>query len=100
MTTAPPVSAAVVPGVVATVSGNDLLTRLDTLATGQARIEAALSNVPQQIADLRAHDERLAARLDVLERWRAFWTGATAVVVLLLTSGVVAALLTALHRGQ
>lgn len=84
--------------VVATVTGNDLLSRLDSHAGTLARIEQSVNAIPGELATLRDHDARTIERVAVLERWRAFWIGVTSVVTLLLTSGVVAALLAAVRR--
>jgi len=84
--------------VVATVTGNDLLARLDTYASTLAKIETKVDNIPGDIAALHMQVERHSVELDRLARWRAQWTGALTVLSLLLSSGVAAAIITAVRR--
>lgn len=70
--------------------------------TGQserlARIEVQVSMVPADLAALHTAQAALAVRVGALERWRGFWTGIAAVVSVLLTSGVVVALVESTRR--
>lgn len=84
--------------VVATVSGNDLLTQLASQASTLARIETRVDNLPAVIEAVRLQGERNTEAIGQLMQWRSFWVGATAVITLLLTSGVVGAILAATHR--
>lgn len=85
--------------VVAQVSGNDLLQRLDTHAASLARIEVKVDTIPAEIARLDASDRRHTEAIAELQRWRSLWVGVTSVVTVILGSGLVAALITALHHG-
>lgn len=67
--------------------------RLETATDKLAHIETKVDMIPQDIATLRGDQARLTERVRRLETWRSFWTGATAVVALLLSSGVAVALL-------
>lgn len=83
---------------VAMVSGADLLAQFNRQAETLARVETKVDGIPAELAVHRQQLEALTGRIARLEQWRAFATGAAAVVVLLLTSGVVAALIGVAHR--
>lgn len=84
--------------VVATVSGNDLLMQLTNQASTLARIETRVDNLPATIEAVRVQSERNTEAIGQLMQWRSFWIGVTTVVTLLLTSGVVAAIIAATRR--
>lgn len=83
------------PAVIATVSGNDLLARLDNVSTGLAKIEAKVDTIPAHIAALEQKAEANRAAIIELQRWRSFWTGVSSLAAFLLTGGIVTALITA-----
>lgn len=98
--TAAPQTAAPVPGqpMVAMVSGADLLAQFNRQAETLARVETKVDGIPAELANHRAQLESQDRRLSKIEQWRAFATGAASLAVLLLTSGVVAALIGVAHR--
>ncbi len=57
-----------------------------------------MDNIPGDIAALHIQVEHHRTELDRLARWRAQWTGALTVLSLLLSSGVAAAIITAVRR--
>lgn len=85
-------------GIVAQVTGADLLSRLDTHAATLARIEQEVKGTPAQIEAVHTLATDNATRVARLEQWRAFMTGIATVIVLLLSSGVAVALITAARR--
>lgn len=84
--------------VVATVSGNDLLTQLSGQASTLARIETRLDGVPISIEAVRLQGEHNAEAIAKLTQWRSFWVGVTSAVSFLLGSGVVTAIVIASRR--
>lgn len=84
MTTNPPP----VQSVIATVTGNDLLARLDSISTSVAHLTAKIDDIP-----LTLHDHE--GRIRLLEQWRWKGAGIAAVVSGLMSSGIVAAIVTA-----
>lgn len=91
-------ASAAAPGIIAQITGNDLLVRLDQHASILARIEHTIGAQPEQIEAARKLATDNAARLAKLEQWRSYLTGIATVVVLLMTSGIIAALITATRR--
>lgn len=73
-------------------------TRLDTQADRLARIETKVDQVPADLAQLHTTQANHSARLRSLETRWSFGAGAAAVVALLLSSGVVVAIITAVHK--
>lgn len=85
-------------GVIAQITGDDLLARLDKHAELLAQIKYTVDGTPAQIEGLRTQVATNAIRVGKLEQWRWFLTGIGTVVALLMTSGIIAALITATHR--
>lgn len=83
---------------IARVTGDDLLKSLGTVTEKLAKIEYAVDNFPGRIESLTARVERNTEDLANMKQWRSFWVGVTSVIALLLTSGVIAAIITAVHR--
>lgn len=73
-------------------------TRLDGQGDRLARIEEKVNMVPADLAALHTSLGQVTNRVRVLESKWAFLAGVGAVCTLLLTSGVVAAILTAVHK--
>lgn len=67
--------------IVATVSGGDLLSRLDTLSTKMARIEAKIDDIPVHVRDLEN-------RVRTLEQWRWRAAGIATGISVLISSGI------------
>jgi len=72
--------------IIATVTGNDLLARLDSISTNVAHLTAKLDDIPSTL-----HDHE--GRLRLLEQWRWRGAGIAAVVSSLLSSGIVTAII-------
>ena len=87
------------PGVIAQITGNDLLARLDEHASILSRIERTVDAQPERIETALTLARDNSARLAKLEQWRSYLIGIATVVVLLMTSGILAALITATRRG-
>ena len=86
------------PGVVAMVTGEALLQRLDQLSTRLGQVESNTSQVPNTLLQFQQEQAKQGERISALERWRSFWTGAATLATLLLTGGVVVAIVTAVHK--
>jgi len=86
------------PTVVAMVTGQDLLSQFNHLAESQARIEVKVDGIPVQVAELATTTARHSRDIaDLRQKW-AFMAGVGTVIALLLSSGVVVALLQHAHR--
>lgn len=97
-TTAQTGQPAIAQPLVAMVSGNDLLAQFNRQAETLARVETKVDGIPGQVAALQTRVDANHEAIAELKQWRAYAQGIAAVVVLLMTSGVIAAIVTSLHR--
>lgn len=99
MTVGPQAVTAVPAGtVIATVTGDALLARLDNLANQQGKIEAHVAGISPAMTVMQQQLDISRADIVALKQRAAFLAGIGSVVTLLLTSGVVVAVISALHR--
>lgn len=84
------------------VPGGELVNSINELTKVVVRVETQVTGFPQQISELHAQVAQNTAAIAELKQWRSFVLGIGAVIVLLLTSGTVAALITAVaaHHGH
>lgn len=84
--------------VVAMVTGQDLLAQFNHLSESQARIESKVDGIPRQVTELAAQAAANAQGLSEVRQRLAFMAGVGTVVALLLSSGLVVALLSHSHH--
>lgn len=84
--------------VVAMVTGQDLLAQFNHLSESQARIESKVDGIPRQVTELAAQTAANTQGLSELRQRWAFMAGIGSTVALLLSSGLVVALVAALRH--
>lgn len=84
--------------VVAMVTGQDLLAQFNHLSESQARIESKVDGIPRQVTELAGQTATNTRDISEVRQRLAFMAGIGTVVALLLSSGLVVALLTHTHH--
>jgi len=84
--------------IVATVTGNDLLQRLDSVSSSLAKIETKVDSFPTEMAASKIDTAQLQIRVSKLENWKSWQMGIMTTMSLLLTSGVITALFQSVRK--